>query len=57
MLRQVKVIQFAILLVLGASTLTAGCVPDNLWSDIWGYTIIDGTVAFLWDALLGLLVP
>ncbi len=57
MLRQVKVMQFAVLLVLGFSTLAAGCVPDNLWSDIWGYTIIDGTVAILRDALLAVLIP
>ncbi len=55
MLRQVRVCKFAVLTVLGISTLAAGCVPDNLWSDIWGYTIIDGTAAVLRDALLGLL--
>lgn len=55
MLRQVRVCKIAVLTVLGISTLAAGCVPDNLWSDIWGYTIIDGTVAVLRDTLLALL--
>ncbi|NLX13541.1 MAG: hypothetical protein GXY44_07810 [Phycisphaerales bacterium] len=57
MLRQNGIVKRVVFVVLGLSTLAAGCVPDNLWSDIWGYTIVDGTVAFLLDAMLSAVIP
>ena len=37
----------------GAVLFASGsCVPDNLWANIWGTTIIDGLVAAVRDTVL-----
>ena len=35
-----------------ATAASASCVPDNLWANIWGTTIIDGTVTAVRNTLL-----
>lgn len=47
------------LMVVGGSAVlfSGSCVPDNLWAGIWGATIIDGTVGYLRDLVLGIVLP
>lgn len=48
-------------LVLASGLLFAGsCAPDNLWAEIWGYTLVDGTTAAVRNTVLnavGLQLP
>ncbi len=50
-LRWAQLISFSGVLFAGA------CLPDNFWSDLWGNTIINGTVEAVQDVILGAILP
>lgn len=45
MTKYAKMMKVMAFLSMGGFLAQGACLPDNFWSEVWGYTIVDATIA------------